>query len=68
VGAGDGGDLSQGAGCAGQPHAAPGAPLCRRLLAAAATAGAVDRADDGRWLAGTGLVRGAVIRMTGRIA
>lgn len=43
----------------------PGAPLCRRMLARPRPLPAWTGADDGRWLAGTGLVRGAVIRMTG---
>lgn len=45
--------------------AAPGAPLCRRLLAKPRPLAPWTGSDDGRWLAGTGLVRGAVIRMTG---
>jgi protein ImuB len=48
--------------------AAPGAPLCRRLLARPRPLPPWTGTDDGRWLAGTGLCRGAVIRMTGRIA
>mgnify|MGYP000240412183 CR=1 FL=1 len=43
----------------------PGAPLCRRLLARPRPLAPWTGSDDGRWLAGTGLVRGAVIRMTG---
>lgn len=45
--------------------AAPAAPLCRRLLARPRPLPAWTGRDDGRWLAGTGLVRGAVVRMTG---
>lgn len=45
--------------------AAPGAPLCRRLLARPRPLPPWTGTDDGRWLAGTGLCRGAVVRMTG---
>lgn len=43
----------------------PGAPLCRRVLARPRPLPAWTGVDDGRWLAGTGLCRGAVVRMTG---
>ena len=46
-----------------EAHAAP--PLCRRLLPRPRPLAAWSGRDDGSWLASTGLVRGAVIRMDG---